>query len=108
MNTEELNNLLHEGVTDTDLELEEFIYRFTETLCEKMQEKNISRTELAARLGKSKPWVTKLLSGDQNMTFKTIVTVLKELGYRAEIELKPISELEYQVEKNDTTITDAA
>lgn len=41
----------------------------------------ISRSELAQNLGWSKGRVTKVLSGDVNLTIKTISTITQELGY---------------------------
>lgn len=45
----------------------------------------ISRSELAQRLGWSKGRVTKVLSGDVNLTIKTITTITHELGYDFDI-----------------------
>ena len=52
----------------------------TETICELMDQQGISRVELAARIGTSARYVTKLLSGSTNMTLKTISDVFFALG----------------------------
>lgn len=41
----------------------------------------ISRSELAQKLGWSKGRVTKVLSGDVNLTIKTMTTITQKLGY---------------------------
>ncbi len=45
----------------------------------------ISRADLAKKLGWSKGRVTKVLSGDVNLTIKTITTITEKLGYDFDI-----------------------
>ena len=59
---------------------ERAIYKTTELIESVMQEKNINRSELARRLGKSKGWVTQLLDQDANKTICTIADVLAVMG----------------------------
>lgn len=42
---------------------------------------NMSRSELARELGWKKSRVTRVLSGDENLTIKTITTITHKLGY---------------------------
>ncbi|HSS77413.1 MAG TPA: helix-turn-helix transcriptional regulator [Thermoanaerobaculia bacterium] len=49
------------------------IVEFTEDLCRLMKEKNVSRSELAKRIGTSRAYVTKLLGGNANFTLATMV-----------------------------------
>lgn len=60
---------------------------FTEDVCAVMEEKKISRTELARRLGTSPAYVTKLLRGDTNFTLATLVKVARALGAELEVRL---------------------
>lgn len=46
-----------------------------------LRHQKISRTELAKDLGWSKGRVTKVLSGDVNLTLRTITTITQKLGY---------------------------
>ncbi|WP_111861336.1 helix-turn-helix domain-containing protein [Acinetobacter sp. CFCC 10889] len=46
-----------------------------------LRHKKISRAELAQELGWSKGRVTRVLSGDVNLTLKTITTITQKLGY---------------------------
>ncbi|WP_228291804.1 helix-turn-helix domain-containing protein [Acinetobacter towneri] len=50
-----------------------------------LRHQKISRSELAQKLGWSKGRVTKVLSGDVNLTIKTITTITSELGYDFDI-----------------------
>ena len=68
---------------------EEKILEFTEKLVLKMEEYQVSRSELAKRLGVSKAMVTKLLNGNPNMTVKTMVTVAHALGCELGLDLFP-------------------
>ena len=60
----------------------ELIMEVTETLCELLEKENISRKELADRLGKSKGFVSQLLNGGRNLTLRTVADILHVLGYK--------------------------
>lgn len=61
-------------------EQERAILEVTQLICRTMQEQNVTKAELAKRLGKSKAYVTQLLDGRANMTVRTISDVLFALG----------------------------
>lgn len=73
------------------LQQEVTILEVTETICALMDEQKVSRTELAARLGKSKAFVTQLLQGRANMTLRTISDVLHALGHGLKVEVGPLA-----------------
>ena len=50
-----------------------------------LRHRKISRSELAQQLGWPKGRVTKVLSGDVNLTLKTITTITQKLGYDFEV-----------------------
>ncbi|WP_335961661.1 helix-turn-helix transcriptional regulator [Acinetobacter haemolyticus] len=50
-----------------------------------LRHSNTSRAELATRLGWKKSRVTKVLSGDENLTIKTISAITQQLGYDFDI-----------------------
>jgi hypothetical protein len=52
----------------------------TELICRVMKEEGYTRTMLAAKLGKSKGYVTQLLDGERNKTIRTVADVLAMLG----------------------------
>jgi len=74
---------------DAEFLTEEKILDFTERVVLEMEKKGISRAQLAASLGKSKAFVSKLLKGDANMTIKTMVAVAQALGCNLHLDLYP-------------------
>lgn len=50
----------------------------------------VSRTDLAGRLGKSKGFVTQLLSGERNFTLRTLADCAHALGYRVVLGVAPV------------------
>jgi len=67
---------------------EEFILEVTEKLVEYLNRGNVSRTELANRLGVTKGYVTQILSGGKNLTLRTIADVAEALGYEPKLKLR--------------------
>jgi hypothetical protein len=59
---------------------ERAIFEVTELICELMETENVTRTELANRLNKTKGYVSQLLDGQTNMTIRTISDVFTALG----------------------------
>jgi transcriptional regulator with XRE-family HTH domain len=55
------------------------IVELTEDICRLMEEKKVSRAELARRMGTSRAYVTKLLDGNANFTLATMVKVAMAL-----------------------------
>ncbi|MFQ3550390.1 MAG: helix-turn-helix transcriptional regulator [Armatimonadota bacterium] len=85
----DINKLITEAMQTKGFHLEEVLLDITETICEIMQDDNISRAELARRLGKSRAWITKALNGERNLTIKTVVDILWELDYKVKFEAVP-------------------
>ena len=59
---------------------ERLILDATETIVGLLEEQKVSRQELARRLGKSKSYVSQLLSGERNMTLRTLADLGHVLG----------------------------
>jgi RNA polymerase sigma factor (sigma-70 family) len=55
-----------------------------------MREEGVSRTELARRLGRTKGYVSQVLSGDRNMTLRTLDAIANSLGRCVDVRLAPI------------------
>jgi transcriptional regulator with XRE-family HTH domain len=70
------------------LRQEELILEVTEALADVLQKHAITRTELAHRLGKTKGFVSQLLSGGRNLTLRTIADIADALGYRLAVKLE--------------------
>src|SRR5260370_33045241 len=60
----------------------------TELIAELLQHHHMNKSDLAKLLGKSRAYVTQMLSGSSNLTIKTLAEVAFALG--AEVRLKPV------------------
>ncbi len=68
---------------------ERLIFGATEQLVALLELGGVSRTELADRLGRSKPFVTQILSGERNMTLRTLADAAYVLGYEFQLDVHP-------------------
>jgi antitoxin component HigA of HigAB toxin-antitoxin module len=64
-----------------------FILDVTEQICGHMEEQRISRVTLAETLGKSKSYVSQVLSGNRNMTLATLADVAYALRLQIKMQL---------------------
>ncbi len=58
----------------------EYAELVSDHIFEHMERHGVSKAELSRRLGRSRAFVTKVLRGDVNMTFRTFTTILHALG----------------------------
>ena len=63
------------------------ILEFTEGLHDLMQQNNISRKDLAKRLGTSPAYITKVLRGDINFTIDSMVKLAKAVGGTVQVHI---------------------
>lgn len=70
---------------------ETFILEATEQLSEALAREGITKAELANRLGKTKGFVSHVLSGGRNLTLRTIADFSTVLGCQPHIEIHRIS-----------------
>jgi len=66
---------------------EDLIYNVTEDLLVQMEQLSVTKLELARRLGKSRSYVTQMLSGARNMTLGSLSDVCFALGFTPDIQL---------------------
>lgn len=76
-------------------EQERLVLWATDKISEAMDERNVSKAELARRLGTSRPYVTGLLGGGRNMTLRTLADVACVLGQRVDVSMEPLREGRY-------------
>lgn len=69
---------------------ERAIIEFTEALSRWMEEREISQAELAAVLGVSPPYISKVLRGNVNFTLATMTKLARALGAEVHVALSPI------------------
>lgn len=67
------------------LRQEDLILEMTELLSAAMEDERITKSELAKRLGKTKGFVTQVLSGNRNLTLRTIADIADALGFRVRV-----------------------
>jgi transcriptional regulator with XRE-family HTH domain len=78
-------------------------YSFLHQLIGRMQEafrtarsedSDLSQKAIAEKLGKPAPFISRCLSGQQNMTIRTIHAIARAMGYRLEINFRPIKSIQ--------------
>jgi len=82
---------------DFGFRLETLILDLTEKICEKMQQKNISRTSLSKSLSVSPPAVTKILNGTSNFTLKTLLSLADALELDLNVSFKEKADVYFKV-----------
>ena len=83
------------------LRREELILEVTEALVEQLEKEGITRSQLAARLGRSKGFVSQVLAGRRNLTLRTIADVADALRCRMKIRVQREPDL-LQLTSRDT------
>lgn len=79
---------LKAAVGTPEFEAETALLEITEQVNDRIDQLGMSRAEVARAMGKNRAVVTRVLSGDHNMTFRTLVTMLCAVGLR----MKPVFE----------------
>ncbi len=69
---------------------EDLIFEVSEAICRTMQEKGVSRAELAKRLNVSKSNITQLLSGNHNMRLTSVADLLYALDMKLKVTPEPL------------------
>ena len=59
-----------------------------------MQEQGITQRELARRLGRSEPWISRVLNGRENTTLKTVAELAWALGLRVRLVPEPLESMD--------------
>jgi transcriptional regulator with XRE-family HTH domain len=71
-------------------EQEKLLVDAAELLSQAMETENVSRAELARRLGKSRSFVTQVLRGNHNMTLRTLADIFFSLDYQVSLQSLPV------------------
>jgi transcriptional regulator with XRE-family HTH domain len=69
--------------------LEKILIQLGEDICRLMQDQQISRADVAERLGVSRAYVTRVLNGNPNLTIKTLLKLSDALGRELAISFAP-------------------
>lgn len=60
---------------------------FSQAIKKQMEEKELSHTDVAWTLGKKRPYVSRALNAEINMTLKSMVEIAHAVGLRVELKL---------------------
>lgn len=71
-------------ISEREIAQERLVYNTTEDILLALQDAGMSQSELSKKLGKSKPYISKLLDGTRNMTLKT----LSDIAYALKADVK--------------------
>ncbi len=66
---------------------EELVYNVTEDILVALEDLNVSKKELARRLGKSRSYITQVLSGARNMTLGSLSDICFALGIKPKVTI---------------------
>lgn len=80
--------LFTQAENHTEYWVEGAILEFTEEILQKLKTSGVSRAELAERLGNSRPQISRLLSGQNNFTLRTMVEVSRALNCELRLHLQ--------------------
>jgi transcriptional regulator with XRE-family HTH domain len=69
------------------LRQEELIVEVTEALARALRSSGLTQSELAARLGKTKGFVSQIMGGGNNLTLRTLADVAGAIGCRVQVKL---------------------
>jgi transcriptional regulator with XRE-family HTH domain len=75
------------------VEEESLILETTELIEELLELTGVNRKELAERLGRSKGFVTQILTGDRNMTLRTLADLAFALEHRVKVAASPLADI---------------
>ena len=73
---------------DPDFILEQLTFDITNAICRAMDEKGLSRSDLARQLRVSPAYITKLLNSTSNLTLRTLVNLALALDLEVDIALQ--------------------
>ena len=74
-------------------EEEKLILSVAEGIWEAMDQRGVTRADIAERLGTTRANITQLLSGSRNMTLKSLAALSCACGVRASLSFRPVPEL---------------
>ena len=66
---------------------EGLLIEITELICEVIQEKEISRKELARKMGKKKKWLNDILNGTRYISIKTVSDIFFAIDKNIELKV---------------------
>jgi len=96
---------LEEYREDPEFILEGVLLDLSNRIAIEMEKQGISRSELARRMGKKPPFITRILKGATNLTFSTAVQISVALGLELAIDFKPLAAKDDSIVRNQAPQT---
>lgn len=100
-----IGDWLHAAESDPQLmairQQEELIVQITELISIAMEKRGVSKADIAQRLGKSRPFVTQVLSGEANLTLRTIADMFTAMGLEMCVGYRDIPEWDDPIATDD-------
>lgn len=84
-----VSSSVEDGDVRIDEELSRLITDVTNEVNWRMREEHLTRADLAGRMGVSPGRVSQVLSGGENLTLRTLVSLATALDGRFEVEFRP-------------------
>lgn len=72
------------------LDQERLILGATEMILGIMESEGVTRSELATRISRSRGYISQLLSGERNLTLRTLAGIAHSLGYQVVVDVRPL------------------
>lgn len=69
------------------------MHRLIEAMQKQFRNSGLTQHDIARRIGKAPAFISRCLSGQQNMTMRTLHDIARALGCRVEVSLVPLAEL---------------
>jgi len=80
---------------------------FTEELTRRMEELGLSRSALAAKIGVSQPYITKVLRGDANFTIRSMAKLAWAVDSMIRVHLAPVGAVTIWKDEINGSLADA-
>lgn len=93
MATKTFAELIENARDDDSYQAQWAILDFTEELTRRMDQLDISRAALAAKIGASAPYITKVLRGEGNPTIRSLAKLAKAVESVLRLHLAPIGSI---------------
>ncbi len=72
--------------------IEKFQNELFRRVYEYMDKEGLNQSQLATKLGHSKGYISQILNGETNFTFKKLIEVCLKIGIAPDLQLKPMDE----------------
>lgn len=83
-----LEAVLNEARKNDEFWVEDAKFKFSLELAKNLNEQKINKTELAKRIGTSKPYISKVFRGEANLTIESMTKIARALNCNLSVTLE--------------------